>query len=129
LRFLSAYSRYRSAAHPEVKEMPDADAPKPISDSVAHLLAAQASERLAGSANEGELAATASGLALLTRREREVLEGLLAGLPNQSIAYDLAISLSCEIHRAHVMHKMSARSRSELVRMSLAAGARPRQDR
>ena len=72
--------------------MPDADAPKPISDSVAHLLAAQASERLAGSANEGELAATASGLALLTRREREVLEGLLAGLPNKSIAHDLAIS-------------------------------------
>src|SRR6516165_1278905 len=42
-------------------------------------------------------------LALLSPREREVLEGLLAGLPNKSIAYDLAISpRTVEIHRARV---------------------------
>ena len=97
-------------------------------DAILHVAMA-ASERLAEPANEDELATTASGrLGLLTRREREVLEGLLAGLPNKSIAYDLAISpRTVEVHRARVMHKMVARSLSELVRLSLAAGMRPRQ--
>ena len=78
---------------------------------------------------EGDMlaAAAASRLALLSPREREVLQGLLAGLPNKSIAYDLAISpRTVEIHRARVMDKMGARSLSELIRMSLAAGLRPR---
>jgi len=70
--------------------------------------------------------ATATKLALLSPREREVLEGLLAGLPNKTIAYDLAISpRTVEIHRARVMGKMGARSLSELVRLALAAGLRP----
>jgi two-component system response regulator FixJ len=61
----------------------------------------------------------------LSPREREVLEGLLAGLPNKSIAYDLAISpRTVEIHRARVMEKMGARSLSELIRLSLAAGVK-----
>src|ERR1700751_2202303 len=70
--------------------------------------------------------AAASKLDLLSPREREVLEGLLAGLPNKSIAYDLGISpRTVEIHRARVMDKMGARSLSELVRMSLGAGLQP----
>jgi two-component system, LuxR family, response regulator FixJ len=70
--------------------------------------------------------AAAAKLALLSPREREVLEGLLAGLPNKTIAYDLAISpRTVEIHRARVMDKMGARSLSELVRLALAAGMRP----
>jgi two-component system, LuxR family, response regulator FixJ len=65
-------------------------------------------------------------LELLSPREREVLEGLLAGLPNKTIAYDLAISpRTVEIHRARVMDKMGARSLSELIRLALAAGLRP----
>jgi two-component system response regulator FixJ len=78
--------------------------------------------------NERDPAAVAAAakLALLSPREREVLEGLLAGLPNKSIAYDLAISpRTVEIHRARVMDKMGARSLSELIRLTLAAGARP----
>jgi two-component system response regulator FixJ len=66
-------------------------------------------------------------LDLLSPREREVLEGLLAGLPNKSIAYDLAISpRTVEIHRARVMDKMGARSLSELIRLALAAGMQPK---
>lgn len=62
-------------------------------------------------------------LELLSPRELEVLQGLLAGLPNKSIAYDLNISpRTVEIHRAHVMDKMGARSLSELIRLVLAAG-------
>jgi two-component system response regulator FixJ len=69
----------------------------------------------------------AARLALLTPREREVLEGLLAGLPNKSIAYDLAISpRTVEVHRARVMQKLQGRSLSEIVRLALAAGLSPR---
>lgn len=71
-------------------------------------------------------AEAAAKLELLTPREREVMQGLLAGLPNKSIAYDLAISpRTVEIHRARVMDKMGARSLSELIRLALAAGMHP----
>jgi two-component system response regulator FixJ len=70
--------------------------------------------------------AAVAKLALLSPRERQVLEGLLAGLPNKSIAYDLEISpRTVEIHRARVMDKMGARSLSELIRLALAAGVPP----
>jgi two-component system, LuxR family, response regulator FixJ len=63
---------------------------------------------------------------LLSLREREVLEGLLAELPDKSIAYDLEISArTVEIHRGRVMDKMGARSLSGLVRLALAAGMQP----
>lgn len=80
--------------------------------------------RLSTPSDQDPTAVTAATkLALLSPREREVLEGLLAGLPNKTIAYDLAISpRTVEIHRARVMDKMGARSLSELVRLALAAG-------
>ncbi len=62
-------------------------------------------------------------LATLTNREREVLEGLVAGKPNKAIAFDLSISpRTVEIYRANVMTKMAAASLSELVRMALVGG-------
>ena len=62
-------------------------------------------------------------LASLSAREREVLEGLVAGKANKVIAFDLGISpRTVEIYRAHVMTKMNAGSLSELVRMALLAG-------
>jgi two-component system response regulator FixJ len=62
-------------------------------------------------------------LATLSNRERQVLEGLVAGLPNKTIAFDLGISpRTVEIYRANVMTKMTAASLSNLVRMALVAG-------
>ena len=66
-------------------------------------------------------------LAQLTPREREVLDALVAGKPNKIIAYDLSISpRTVEIHRARVMEKMEARTLSDLVRMALSVGLRPK---
>ncbi|MFC3068350.1 response regulator FixJ [Phenylobacterium soli] len=69
-----------------------------------------------------ELAGIRGKLASLSTREREVLQGLVAGQANKVIAYDLGISpRTVEIYRANVMTKMGAASLSELVRMTLAA--------
>jgi two-component system response regulator FixJ len=63
-------------------------------------------------------------LALLTPREQTVLEQLVAGRSNKVAAFELGISpRTIEIHRAHIMDKMNARSLSDLVRISLAAGS------
>lgn len=62
-------------------------------------------------------------MARLTPREREVLQALVAGSPNKTIAFDLGMSpRTVEVHRARVMEKMEARSLSELVRIVLAGG-------
>lgn len=61
-------------------------------------------------------------LATLSKREREVIDGLVAGKPNKTIAFDLGISpRTVEIYRANAMTKMQAVSLSELVRMTLIA--------
>jgi two-component system, LuxR family, response regulator FixJ len=63
----------------------------------------------------------AERLASLSDRERDVLEGLVAGHPNKVIAHNLGISpRTVEIYRANLMKKMGARSLSELVRLALA---------
>lgn len=72
----------------------------------------------------GETAARLIGQ--LTPRELDVLKHLVAGRSNKVIAYELAISpRTVEIHRAHLMDKMEARSLSDLIRMALAAGISP----
>jgi two-component system, LuxR family, response regulator FixJ len=75
---------------------------------------------------QDDIAATRQRLAQLTERERQVMAGIVAGLPNKTIAYDLDISpRTVEVHRASVMSKMNARNLPELVRMVLAAGDAP----
>lgn len=59
----------------------------------------------------------------LSPREREVLEGLVAGNSNKLIARDLRISpRTVEVYRANLMTKTQATSLSHLVRLALAAG-------
>ena len=58
----------------------------------------------------------------LSKREREVLDGLVAGSANKTIAFDLGISpRTVEIYRANLMTKMAANSLSDLVRMAMMA--------
>jgi FixJ family two-component response regulator len=61
--------------------------------------------------------------ATLTPREVQVMKLMTEGRPNKLMAVDLDLSQrTIEIHRAHVMEKMQARSLAQLVRMSLQLG-------
>src|SRR5450755_2249413 len=65
----------------------------------------------------------AARIATLSPRERQVMDGLVAGLSNKLIARDYDISpRTIEVYRANVMTKMQANSLSELVRLALRAG-------
>jgi two-component system response regulator FixJ len=76
------------------------------------------------SKRQAERAAIARRLDALSNRERDVLNGLVAGRANKQIAFDLGISpRTIEIYRANLMTKMQAASLSDLVRMALIAGA------
>lgn len=65
---------------------------------------------------------TKEQLAALTPRERQVLDLMIAGHANKVMAHDMDLSQrTVEIHRAHVMDKMQARSLAHLVRMVIDA--------
>jgi FixJ family two-component response regulator len=60
----------------------------------------------------------AARMALLSPREREVLDRVVIGQYNKVIAAELGISLSTvEIHRKRVIEKLQAESLSDLIRM------------
>jgi two-component system response regulator FixJ len=62
-------------------------------------------------------------IATLSPRERQVMDGLMAGLSNKLIAREYDISpRTIEVYRANVMTKMGASSLSELVRLAMRAG-------
>jgi len=100
---------------------------KPFSDDV--LIAAiehavqQAALRTRDSAATQEIL---SRLASLSERETQVLKGVVDGLPNKVIAYELGLSSrTVEVYRAGLMGKMNAGSLSELVRMVLSVDWKP----
>lgn len=62
----------------------------------------------------------AARIVLLTPREREVMDLVVAGHTNKMIAHRLNIALrTVEIHRSRVMEKTGAASLSDLVRMAV----------
>ncbi|MCP5159374.1 MAG: response regulator transcription factor [Gammaproteobacteria bacterium] len=69
----------------------------------------------------------AARMALLSPREREVLERVAIGQYNKVIAAELGISISTvEIHRKRVMEKLQAESLSDLIRLqALCDGDNP----
>jgi len=61
---------------------------------------------------------------MLSAREREVLDLVLAGKPSRQIAEDLFISVkTVEFHRARIMQKLEVGSAAELFRLCLGAAA------
>lgn len=100
---------------------------KPFEDEILIGAIERAVQRLANKPTDAEeIAAIQARLNQLSERERQVLSGVVGGLPNKTIAYDLDISpRTVEVHRANVMAKMQAKSLPELVRMALAADFDP----
>jgi len=100
---------------------------KPFDDELLLESVKRALAKSSGSRTQASLAQTAeSRITQLTPRERQVLDHLVAGHANKVIAYELDISpRTVEIHRAHLMEKMQARSLPDLVRFALAAGIGP----
>jgi len=78
----------------------------------------------AGARSEAVVHDIASRVASLSPRERQVMDGLVAGLSNKLIAKEYDISpRTIEVYRANVMTKMQAGSLSELVRLAMRADA------
>ena len=98
---------------------------KPFDDAAILNAVKAALQRDTGS-EEGDRTAVAARIASLSERERQVLQGLVAGHPNKTIAYDLGISpRTVEVYSANLMAKMQARSLSELIRMAILAKISP----
>ena len=96
---------------------------KPFDDNV--LLAAVRAALKRGEKDEKretERAEIGNKLATLSARERQVLEGLVAGKPNKVIAYDLGISVrTVEVHRARMLERLGTRSTAEAIRLAVMA--------
>ena len=76
-----------------------------------------------GVKNEAATLEIQSRIESLSPRERQVMDGLIAGLSNKLIARDYDISpRTVEVYRANVMTKMQAASLSELVRLAMRGG-------
>ena len=83
-------------------------------DSINEALRRDAEARQASSSGEG----FAEHLAMLTERERNVLNEVVKGLSSKSIARVLDISYrTVELHRSHIMEKLRVRSVAELIRL------------
>jgi FixJ family two-component response regulator len=106
---------------------------KPVDDEVLIAAVRRALEKdRAGRRARGELADARARLATLTPRERDVLEGVVAGHLNKQIAGSLGIAeKTVKVHRGRVMEKMGAASLADLVRLADHLGIRgtPLEDR
>jgi FixJ family two-component response regulator len=68
---------------------------------------------------------TVQGAGLLTPREREVLDRVIAGASNKEAGRTLGISpRTVEVHRARVMDKLGAKNAADLVRIVVGQGPR-----
>jgi two-component system response regulator FixJ len=86
----------------------------------------ETSLKLAGEEAKSEAVSQdiAARIQSLSPRERQVMDGLIAGMSNKVIAREFDISpRTIEVYRANVMTKMQASSLSELVRMAMRGGA------
>lgn len=96
---------------------------KPFNDDLIITSVRRALDTVVVSPDDDDTATARRRVDQLSGRERQVLDGLLEGLPNKTIAYDLGISArTVEIYRANIMSKMDAGSFAELVRLAIRAG-------
>lgn len=62
----------------------------------------------------------------LTRREQDVLHGLMAGWSNKELAFRLDLSVrTVEMHRSRMMDRLGARTLSEALTLAFQSGVKP----
>jgi two-component system response regulator FixJ len=77
---------------------------------------------LVGSARGAKAAEAATRIATLSPREHQVLDGLVAGKANKTVAFDLGISVrTVEMHRARMLERLGTRRLAEAVRLAVLA--------
>jgi two-component system, LuxR family, response regulator FixJ len=77
---------------------------------------------LAGSDRYESIGEAASRIATLSRRQREVLDGLVAGQQNKAIAADLGISArTVEVYRAQMLERLGTRRLADAIRLGVLA--------
>lgn len=93
---------------------------------VSSLMAAIESALASGRKSRSILSArsdAAARVASLSQRQRQVLQGVLKGLPNKLIAYELGLSIrTIEAYRSQLLMKLGVRGTAEAVRLALVAG-------
>jgi two-component system, LuxR family, response regulator FixJ len=94
---------------------------KPYSD--ASLIAAiESALKRDASKDQAEVAAAVALVKTLSSRERQVLDALVSGQSNKTIAFDLGISVrTVEVHRARMMDRLGVRQFAEAVRLAVLA--------
>jgi two-component system, LuxR family, response regulator FixJ len=76
--------------------------------------------------NEAARDAARQRLASLSERELQVLRGVVAGLPNKTIAFNLGISpRTVEVYKTRMMEKLQARTLADVIRLAVGADAGP----
>jgi two-component system response regulator FixJ len=72
------------------------------------------------SIRDHEVARAVEKMALLSPRERQVLERISIGCPNKVIADDLGISVrTVEVHRAHTLDRLGVSNIAEAIRIAV----------
>jgi two-component system response regulator FixJ len=97
---------------------------KPLDDDLLLTTIETALATVAGRASRVRAIGDAAALiAMLSPRERQVLEGILAGRATKMIAHDLGISpRTVEVHRAHMLERLCTRSIAEAIRLAVMTG-------
>jgi two-component system response regulator FixJ len=99
---------------------------KPFNDEVLLAAIRSALTRSGYSDSDREAIEAVQRLAMLSPREREVLDALMAGRQNKVIAFDLSISVrTVEVHRARMMHRLGVRQLAEAIRLAVLAKLAP----
>ena len=94
---------------------------KPVDDDRLIIRVKESLDSYAKLTNQKKQIEDANGLiSKLTGREKEIMDLLVQGKPNKSIAAELNISVrTVEAHRGNIMHKMQTQSLSDIVRIAL----------
>jgi two-component system, LuxR family, response regulator FixJ len=93
-----------------------------IEAALASIGQAERDREAAKAQRDREAAEAAQRIGALSPRERQVLDGLVAGRPNKVIARDLGISVrTVEVHRARMLERLGIRRASQAIRLAVLA--------